>query len=800
MILVVFFIVAALSIAVLAIGRRVYTQYSSLQIAECRSLVSFQTASLESSIRTLQDNVRQLALAGELLYESGLAGHGPPGRLAVVRNFQINAVAVGGGIWYKPYILFPERERVCYYAFTSDGSVFYSEGYESAEYHYPTQGWYVSIQAQLDAARGATGPDVVWTPPYVDDTGPRSLMTTAGCGIYDRDGEFVGMATVDWQLGDIAAQIASLKPTAGSFALFADTMNDYILAHGGDANGEHVGSSLSSIEWFDLDSPPVREINHGGHSFLSFTTILDNGMAVAVNVPAAELFREINRAMLFTLSALVGTVLLIVTVTWLLLNRFITRPVTYLSSTAAAIGGGNLDAVIDLPSGDELGALASSFNTMTRNLKEYISNLGAVTAEKERFATELNIAHDIQCSMLPSIFPAFPDRPELDLHAFMLPAKQVGGDFYDFFLIDDSRLVVVIADVSDKGVPAALFMVIAKTLIRNNAMNRTDPGEILAAANVQLCESNGTDMFVTAVVGVLDLRTGVFTYANAGHNPIMLRRSGGTFAAMPMPKGLFLAAMNNAVYRSVSVVLGRGDTLLLYTDGVTEASSPDGIFLGEDRLLASLNSQAGDVRTLLGGVKRDIDVFANGADQHDDITMLALQYYGPGTGVQDSENAPSLVEVHQEVRGGVPYRIEHRVFPASVACLHDFLNFLDAPLAEAGFAEKQRIRMAVAAEELFVNIASYAFPESPESGQVEVRLELYSYPDRADLTLIDCGRPFNPLAREEPDIGLPPEKRGIGGLGVYLAGRFSDSIRYARKDGKNMVSMTVFLDTEEQRL
>lgn len=279
-----------------------------------------------------------------------------------------------------------------------------------------------------------------------------------------------------------------------------------------------------------------------------------------------------------------------------------------------------------VPKGDEIGALAVSFRNMMDELDDYMVNLAAVTADKERIATELNVATQIQASMLPCIFPAFPGRDEFDIYASMMPAKEVGGDFYDFFLVDQDHLAVVMADVSGKGVPAALFMVIAKTLIKNQAQQGHSPAEVFTAVNNQLCENNEAGLFVTSWMGILDINTGEFTYVNAGHNPPLLMRSGGDFEYLRSRPGFVLAGMEGIRYRQATMKLGEGDVLYLYTDGVTEATNGENELYGEERLLNIVNQHKEDTpQELLPTIKADIDRFVGDAPQFDDITMLGLK-------------------------------------------------------------------------------------------------------------------------------------------------------------------------------
>ena len=286
---------------------------------------------------------------------------------------------------------------------------------------------------------------------------------------------------------------------------------------------------------------------------------------------------------------------------------------------------------LNIRTGDEIQALSEAIKTMELEINEYIQDLTTVTAEKERIGAELNVATQIQADMLPRIFPAFPEREEFDVYATMNPAKEVGGDFYDFFLVDDDHLAVVIADVSGKGVPAALFMVIAKTLIKNHAQNQEAPGTVFTQTNEQLCEGNDAGLFVTGWMGVLEISTGKFVYVNAGHNPPLLKRAGGTFEWLKSRPGFVLAGMEGVRYRENTLQLEPGDRLYLYTDGVTEATNSHEELFGDERLQNALNEYMDlPVEQLLPKIKECIDAFVGDADQFDDITMLALDYRSKG--------------------------------------------------------------------------------------------------------------------------------------------------------------------------
>lgn len=285
---------------------------------------------------------------------------------------------------------------------------------------------------------------------------------------------------------------------------------------------------------------------------------------------------------------------------------------------------------LKIRTGDEVETLCDSIKQMELDINDYITNLTAVTAEKERIGAELDVATHIQSSMLPNIFPAFPDRPEFDIYATMNPAKEVGGDFYDFFMVDERHLAVVMADVSGKGVPAALFMVIGKTLIKDHTLPDTDLPTVFAEVNDILCESNSEDLFITAFEGVLDLVTGEFRFVNAGHEPPFISRANAPFELYKIKAGFVLAGMEGMKFKGGSFDLSPGDKIFLYTDGVTEATDAKEELFGMDRLTESLGKAAsGEPEEILRSVKTDIDRFVGKAPQFDDITMLCLTYKKP---------------------------------------------------------------------------------------------------------------------------------------------------------------------------
>jgi sigma-B regulation protein RsbU (phosphoserine phosphatase) len=324
---------------------------------------------------------------------------------------------------------------------------------------------------------------------------------------------------------------------------------------------------------------------------------------------------------------------LLLVVSVFVLNRItdlLLRPLDRLHDGVERVAKGDLSSRQEAVSDDEIGDLARAFNKMTDDLKEYIRNLQVTTANKERIESELKIANEIQASMLPRIFPAFPNRSEFDIYAIMEPAKEIAGDFYDFFLVGKDRLCFVVGDVSGKGVPAALYMVIAKPVLKTQALQGLSPERVLANVNSILCPDNETCMFATVFCAVLDTKTGEVEYSNAGHNPPLLCRAGGEFEFMSPAEAPPLGVQPDAVYSLGRLRLEPRDVAFLYTDGVTEAMDPKDELFSDERLRDVLRGlKDSDMNRMIGGIQAAVRAFARETPQYDDITMLAVRFNGP---------------------------------------------------------------------------------------------------------------------------------------------------------------------------
>ncbi len=318
---------------------------------------------------------------------------------------------------------------------------------------------------------------------------------------------------------------------------------------------------------------------------------------------------------------------------FLLLRRGLVNPIRALNVASKGMIAGletGERVEMNIHTGDEIEELADSFTKMEHDIHEYIDQLSTVTAERERIGAELNLATKIQANMLPDIFPAFPERHEIDIYASMDPAKEVGGDFYDFFFVDETHLALVIADVSDKGVPAALFMMISKIMIQNFSMLFKSPSRILTEVNEQILKSNRENMFVTVWMGILDVTTGKIICSNAGHEYPMLTQNGGGFELLEDdPHGLAIGLMPGMTYTDYEITLSKGDRIFVYTDGIPEATSVEGELFGMDRTVDVLNANRNaSAKDTLAAVKEAAMTHMTGAPQFDDMTMLCVEYKG----------------------------------------------------------------------------------------------------------------------------------------------------------------------------
>ena len=414
----------------------------------------------------------------------------------------------------------------------------------------------------------------------------------------------------------------------------------------------------------------------------------------------------------------------------------------------------------DISKIQEIANLGKSIDEMEEEMLNYIDNLEAVTKDKERIGVELSIATAIQENSIPHKFPAFPDRRDFDIYASMTPAKEVGGDFYNFFLVDSDHLAIVIADVSGKGIPAALFMMVTNILISDRTKMGGTPGEILTFVNDGICEHNEVDMFVTVWLGIIELSTGKVIASNAGHDDPFIYHKGAAFAMNKSKHGLVIGAFSGIKYQDYEFKLNPGDKIFLYTDGVTEATNSEKELFGFNRVLDSLNKYKDySPQEILGGMQKSVDEFVGEAPQFDDLTMVSFEL---------KENKEKELKIDAKNEN-----------------LYQVMEFVDSFLEENECTMKAQTQIDLSVEEVFVNIASYAYPA--KEGDCELKISMDG--DNVIITFIDSGIKYNPLEKADPDNTLSASEREIGGLGIFLVKKNMDNVLYEYKDNKNILTL-----------
>lgn len=538
----------------------------------------------------------------------------------------------GAAIAFEPFAYSPEIKNFAPYFFKAQHKIQFTD----IPYDYFYWDWY-QIPKELRRP--------VWSEPYFDEGAGEIVMATYSVPFYRKAGdkrEFIGVVTADISLTWLQKIVSSIKigqtgygfllSKNGMFVTHPDAkmiMNETIFSVAELRNDSQMRELGRKMIRGETGFAPFRSIVTGKECWMIYAPLSSNNWSLGVLFPQKELMTDITRLsrMVFFLG-LGGFFFIMVVIIWI--ARSITRSLRALSKVTQDIATGNLD--VELPkitSADEVGRLAGSIEYMKTSLKQYIHDLTETTAAKERIEHELKIAHDIQMGILPKIFPPFPEKSEFDLYATLEPAKEVGGDLYDFFFMDDEHLCFAVGDVSDKGVPASLFMAVTKTLLKTKATKGLTSDKVLTRVNEDLALDNPSVMFVTLFLGIMNIRTGVMEYCNGGHNPPYVIRRNGELKQLETTHGMALGVMEDFVYISKTLTLDKGDTLFMYTDGVTEAINKDTELFSEKGLEKELGTLKGKpLEDLISGVMDKVKTFSYGMPQTDDIAMMALRYYG----------------------------------------------------------------------------------------------------------------------------------------------------------------------------
>ena len=619
-----------------------------------------------------------------------------------------------------------------------------------------------------------------WTEPYIDldVTTNTSEMVTSYCQtLTDNQGQLIGVINISLSLNWLSQTISAVKPYPNSYSIMIGRGGTYFV-HPDTTKItrqtiftqtiEQPDTALSSLgHAMTHGEDGVKQMNIDGDNCLVFYKPLgQTGCSMAIVCPESDIFSGFDR--------LRRTIMTIVTVGLLLMLylfiRIITRelkPLRRLAKEAETIASGQFDAPLpDFQRIDEIGQLSHSFGNMQQSLVKYIEELKDTTAQKASIESDLRIASGIQMGMLPEKFPTKEDRDDVQLFASLTPAKEVGGDLFDFYFRDE-KLFFCIGDVSGKGVPASLFMAVTRSTFRTVSAHESMPDRIVTIMNKTIADMNKNHMFVTLFVGVLDLPTGRLHYCNAGHDAPLLVGAG--VGELPCDANIPVGFMPEWKYSLQEAQIFTGTTILLFTDGLTEAMNVDYAQFQMERVndvaFLALSHGQQEPRQLIAQMTEAVHEFVGDAEQSDDLTMMAIQY----------------IKQQSDVR-----MRKSLVLPCDLQEVPKLNVFVEEVCQSVGFDEPTTMSIKVAVEEAVVNVMKYAYPPGQ---QRDVTIEAASNDVCLKFTIIDSGQPFDPTVQEEVDTTLSAKERKIGGLGIHIIRQNMDSINYERIDNLNVLTL-----------
>ncbi|MDD5198505.1 MAG: SpoIIE family protein phosphatase [Terrimicrobiaceae bacterium] len=618
-----FWILGSVSLLLAVMIAFVYVLSSRISHAQMRIRAQYHAVEVAQALK-LGTFFETAATVGHMLKVAIEEQPLPPDRQKITKHIadvlKTFPGITGCGYFFEPFAADPAKKATWYYTFRSGGHIHVDD----PDDEYLSEEWYL---------RGVKTPGPSWSRPYVDKGATEELMVSY-CVPLEREGKVIGVASVDLSITAIKDQLKSMQLPGSSYYFLLAKDGRFLAIPGSPL--EEAGITLSQINPRLSDSVLENAIQmaeetdpvHGAPSWISSYPMSETDLTLAFVTPMNDLLTQ-TRQLQHLLIVAGGLGLLGLFFVTRFVARSVSRPIEELTDTVKRISAGDLEARLAAPShDDEIGELTASFNQMTEDIRAYISESEASAAAQARLERDLHISREIQMGLLPNTFPAFPGRTDFDLHAIIEPAREVGGDFYDYFLLEENKLCFVIGDVSDKGIPAALLMAVTKTLVEATVRRNQDPRRTAELVNLALYQRNEAMMFVTLFLGILDLATGRVVYCNAGHNPPLLRRFDGRVEALALTEGAALGALDDVSFEDASFIMIPGDALLLYTDGVTEAmNAADQAY--HARRLAELVEAKGSlpVDKLAKTVFDTVRTHAAGAPQSDDIAILAIRYH-----------------------------------------------------------------------------------------------------------------------------------------------------------------------------
>ncbi|MGL5980679.1 MAG: SpoIIE family protein phosphatase [Phocaeicola sp.] len=632
-------------------------------------------------------------------------------------------------------------------------------------YPYPTSAWY-EIPKKLNKG--------YWSEPYNSGLSDKVAMTSYSKPLHNEKGEFVGILVADITLDWLSNMVLENKPYKDSYA-FMLSRKGYFLVHKDrqqilnptafSSNNPMNTTRASEIEEEMVSGKSGNKLfNQDGIDYYAFyQPIKRTGWSIGV-VSSKEMilaeFTEMTNIVFFIASIS----LLLIFIFTLLVIRTLSKPLKIFSKSASMIAMGDFNVQLpEIKTEDEMLNLRDAFVNMQTSLKSYISELKNTTAERERIERELEIAQAIQVGMLSKVFPPFPNHESIDLYAKLTPAKEVGGDLYDFF-IHDNKLFFAVGDASGKGIPASLLMAVTISLFRSSATHTDAPDEILRKMNTLIAEGNESNMFITLFVGVLDLGTGELNFSNAGHNPPILINPDGSINLIDVIPNMALGVFQDIKFVKQTIKIELNTTIFVYTDGVTEAENREKDLYSDQRLIDTINKKCKSTnpQNFITNIEESINDFVQGNEQSDDLTMLVLSYKS------------KLVSKELIIKNEI----------AEISHLAEFVESLGEDLS---LELPLVMSLNLALEEVISNIILYACPEKMGN---EINIKATKVDNSVIFTISDFGVEFDPTAVPEADVTLSANEREIGGLGIFLVRKIMDKTSYQRIENKNILTIT----------
>ena len=751
-----------------------FTTYGGIYIvtdARYEGLLDNTTERIDNVLNTVEVAVNNTAPEVE-------ENLGQPDKMydVVKRLLDLNPDISGSAIAFEPDYYAQKGRQYSPYAYRQD-SIVKTKQLGTDEYQYHDKEWYKQPKE--------TGKPY-WSDPYYDTGGGEMVMATYSLPLADSQGKVYAVLTADISLEWLSLLAHETDSVNNKKRTFGENhAYSFVIGHDGTYIVHPDKHRILNKTFFDdcrqtrdtKDDQLARDMIAGKRGRGDLDAECDTALYFAP-VPRAEWSMGIvipytdieGPALIFVdiIFALMLIGLVIVFIVCQITIKRITKPLRRFAHSADEIAQGTLDAPLPIiNTKDEMRRLHDSFKTMQLSLIDQIEETRQVNEQKGRIESELRIARNIQMAMLPKTFPPYPNRTDIDIYGQLTPAKEVGGDLYDFY-IRDEKLFFCIGDVSGKGVPASLVMAVTRALFRTLSAHESQPAYILSQLNNIMAADNDSNMFVTLLIGVLDLPTGHLRYANAGHDaPLLIAAEGVRVGLLPVDSNIPVGVMDKWKFTSQETRIDPGTMIFLYTDGLTEAEDINHAQFGEDRIFEVAQLPEIDYlpQPFIERMTEAVHTFVGKAEQSDDLTMLAIQY----------------------TKQQLDIRLQRSItLPNDVQEVPQLAAFVDEVCETVGFDMSTTMSLNLAIEEAVVNVMNYAYPEGVRG---DVNIEAQADDKQLKFTISDRGIPFDPTAKGEVDTTLAAEDRPIGGLGIHLVRQIMDSINYERTDGKNVLTL-----------